>query len=51
MTLQSQETNLLPLKLYNLISEMRQMIDQARESIATTVNIKLTMLYWQLGNR
>jgi len=51
MTLQSHKTNLLPLQLDNLIGELRQMIDHTRQSIATTVNIKLTMLYWQLGNR
>jgi predicted nuclease of restriction endonuclease-like (RecB) superfamily len=27
------------------------MIDQTRESVAITVNAKLTMLYWHIGNR
>ena len=51
MTLQTHEANLAPPQLDNLLGELRQMIDQTRESIATTVNMKLTMLYWRLGNR
>lgn len=34
-----------------LLLELRQMIDQARTSIASTVNVRLTMLYWHIGNR
>lgn len=34
-----------------LIEELRSMIDQTRESVATIVNSKLTMLYWHVGNR
>jgi hypothetical protein len=33
------------------IDELSSMIDQTRESIAVTVNAKLTMLYWHIGNR
>lgn len=50
MTLQYQETALAP-QVENLVGELRGMIDQARESIASTVNARLTMLYWHLGNR
>lgn len=34
-----------------LISDLRGMIDHARESIASTVNARLTMLNWQIGLR
>lgn len=51
MTLQTQDTNLEPLRLGGLIGELRQMIDQARESVASTVNASLTLLYWQIGFR
>lgn len=51
MTLQTRETNLAPPPLDNLLGELRQMIDQTRESIASIVNMKLTMLYWRVGNR
>ncbi len=50
MTLQYQETALEP-QVENLVGELRGLIDQARESIASTVNARLTMLYWHLGNR
>ena len=51
MTLQSNETHLAPLQLDNLVGELRQMIDQTREFVASTVNARLGMLYWHLGNR
>ncbi|MCC5831978.1 MAG: DUF1016 family protein [Chlamydiales bacterium] len=51
MTLDTRQSDLAPLQVDRLIGELRQMIDQARESTATTVNAKLTMLYWQIGNR
>jgi predicted nuclease of restriction endonuclease-like (RecB) superfamily len=35
----------------DLLGDLRQMIDQVRQSIATTINAGLTMLYWQVGNR
>ena len=50
MTLQTQETALEP-QVDNLVGELRGMIDQARSSIATTVNSTLTLLYWHLGAR
>jgi len=34
-----------------LLKDLRQMIDQTRQSIAFTVNAGLTMLYWHVGNR
>ena len=34
-----------------LLDDLRQMIDQTRESVASTVNTRLGMLYWNLGNR
>lgn len=51
MTLQTLEANLTPLQLDHPLKELRQMIDLARQSVATTVNVKLTMLYWHIGNR
>ena len=51
MTLQSSKTNLDPAQINNLVGELRQMIDQARGSVATTVNTNLIMLYWRLGQR
>ncbi len=51
MTVQSTETNTSALQLNDLIGELRLMIDEARESIASTVNSRLAMLYWHVGNR
>ncbi len=51
MTLQTQDINLEPLRLKGLIGELRQIIDQTRESVASTVNTSLTLLYWQVGFR
>lgn len=51
MSLQSHKTNFVLPQLDNLIEELRQMIDQTRNSIASTVNVRLTMLYWHVGNR
>jgi len=50
MTLQYQKTALEP-QVDNLVGELRGMIDQARASIASTVNSTITMLYWQVGTR
>jgi hypothetical protein len=33
------------------IDELRAMIDQTKESIAATINSRLTMLYWHIGSR
>lgn len=34
-----------------LINDLRQMIEQTRTSMASTINAGLTMLYWRVGNR
>jgi hypothetical protein len=34
-----------------LLTEVRQLIDAARQKVASTVNAELTQLYWQIGNR
>lgn len=34
-----------------LLDDLRKMIDQARETVAVTVNASLTMLHWQVGFR
>ncbi|MCK5157400.1 MAG: hypothetical protein KAQ69_13310, partial [Spirochaetales bacterium] len=41
----------LSLDLDVLISDLRQMIDEARSAVAVTVNISLTLLYWRVGVR
>ena len=51
MTLQTQDTQLAAPQLNSLIGELRQMIDQTRESVASAVNAGHTMLYWQVGSR
>lgn len=52
MTLQTKTTTLNePLHVDGLIRELRQIIDQTRESVASTVNASLTLLYWQVGFR
>lgn len=48
MSLKTQETALAP-QVENLVGELSSMIDQARSSIAITVNSTLTLLYWQVG--
>lgn len=34
-----------------LLTDIRQLIDEAREVIAATVNTKLALLYWHIGQR
>lgn len=34
-----------------LLEELRVMIEQARQSVATAINIHLTILYWRMGCR
>lgn len=36
---------------HELLREVRQLIIEAREHVARTVNAGLTLLYWQVGNR
>ncbi len=42
--------NLLPASPL-LLNEVRQLIDAARQRVASTVNAELTQLYWQIGHR
>ena len=35
----------------NLIGDIRSLIETARHNVAVTVNVGLTILYWQIGNR
>lgn len=44
---QAQKASMPP----QLIRDIRGMIDEARSSVATTVNAGLTMLYWRVGKR
>ncbi len=41
----------LPRLPEGLLEDLRSMIDQTRGVIASTVNAKLTLLYWQVGVR
>ncbi|MBX9745070.1 MAG: PDDEXK nuclease domain-containing protein [Chlamydiales bacterium] len=41
----------LPALPKGLLEDLRSMIDQARKSIASAVNIALTMTYWRVGHR
>ena len=34
-----------------LLAEVRQLIDAARQRVATAVNAELTQLYWYIGRR
>ncbi|MFZ1241999.1 MAG: PDDEXK nuclease domain-containing protein, partial [Anaerolineae bacterium] len=34
-----------------LLEDLRQMIEETRQGVATTVNAALTMLYWRVGKR
>lgn len=47
-SLSSHEATILP---HSLIKDLRSMIDQTKETIAMTVNSRLTLLYWQVGSR
>jgi len=35
----------------DLISDIRSLIETARQNVAIAVNTGLTILYWQIGNR
>jgi predicted nuclease of restriction endonuclease-like (RecB) superfamily len=35
----------------DLLDDLRTMIEQARQSVATTINTRLTILYWRMGCR
>ena len=34
-----------------LVRDIRSLIEEARSTVATTVNTALTMLYWRVGKR
>lgn len=34
-----------------LVHDIKSLIEEARSSVATTVNATLTMLYWRIGKR
>jgi hypothetical protein len=34
-----------------LLQDIRDLIEEARTAVAVTVNVGLTMLYWQIGRR
>ena len=44
-------TTTLPAPNPALVTELRQLIDAARQRAATAVNAELTRLYWQVGER
>ena len=35
----------------NLMSDLRQIIDEARIHVASTANYELTMMFWHIGER
>ena len=35
----------------NLMTDLRQIIDEARMHVASTANYELTMMYWHIGER
>ena len=35
----------------NLMTDLRQIIDEARNHVASTANYELTMMYWHIGER
>jgi len=51
MTLITKELELSPPHLDTLMGELRQMIEETRRSVASTVNAGLALLYWHIGNR
>ena len=46
-------TDILPTDavVVNLMSDLRQIIDEARIHVASTANYELTMMYWHIGER
>jgi predicted nuclease of restriction endonuclease-like (RecB) superfamily len=49
--LPSMKSPILPSLPSGLLEDLQHMIDHARASIATTVNERLTILYWHVGKR
>lgn len=40
-----------PVVSKSLVTDLRQIIEQARGRVAVTVNSELTMMYWHIGER
>ncbi len=40
-----------PVRKDRLLEDLRHLINQTRKSVATTINMGLTMTYWHVGNR
>ncbi|SHJ65272.1 Predicted nuclease of restriction endonuclease-like (RecB) superfamily, DUF1016 family [Tangfeifania diversioriginum] len=40
-----------PHNIYNLFSEIKQLIEEAKQNVAVTVNAATTILYWNIGQR
>jgi hypothetical protein len=45
------ELDLKPGDSRDLLNEIRRLIEEARRQTAAAVNVGLTALYWQIGNR
>lgn len=41
----------LPKNINNLFSEIKQLIEEAKQNVAVTVNAATTILYWNIGQR
>ncbi len=51
MTIQTKDINIKIELPKNLISDLRHMIDETKQTVAFKVNAGLTSLYWHVGNR
>lgn len=49
--LQLQKVSKKPIMKVALLKDLRSMIEKTRQSVASTVNASLTLLYWHVGNR
>ncbi|GAB1450012.1 hypothetical protein MASR2M47_00680 [Draconibacterium sp.] len=43
--------NSKPQNINNLFSEVKQLIEEARQNVAVAVNASTSMLYWNIGKR
>jgi len=41
----------IPAKCTGLLSDIRKLIEESRQAVATTVNVGMTLLYWRVGKR
>src|SRR5689334_18747058 len=48
---QQQQDDKMPIVKTALIKDLQNIIENARQAIASTVNTGLTLLYWHVGNR